>query len=84
MTKTLRVFDDSKGRGECRSCHARLTWFELVSGKRHPFDGDPVYLLTEHDPATMRLIGSIDQRESHFGTCPQAKSWSRKPERREP
>jgi hypothetical protein len=76
--KTLRVFDDSKGHGICRSCDAPITWFELVSGKRHPFDGDPVYVQTEHDQATHRLIGQIDQAESHFATCPQAKSWSRK------
>lgn len=75
--RTLRVYDDSKGAGECRSCHAKISWFELVSGKRHPFDGDPVYVQTEHD-AGMRLIGHIDQAESHFATCPQAKSWSRK------
>lgn len=75
--RVLRVFVDTKGPGSCRSCHAAITWYELVSGKRHPFAGDPVLLQTEHDEAR-RLIGSIDQADSHFVDCPQGPSWSRK------
>ena len=74
----LAVYDDTKGRGECRSCHAPLTWFELKSGKRHPFDGEPVYVRTEHEPATMRLVGWIDTASSHFATCPDAAKHRRK------
>lgn len=73
----LTVFDDSKGFGVCRSCGAKLTWYELTSGKRHPFDGDPVYLQTEHTPAR-RLVGHIDRADSHFATCPQAGDWKRR------
>ena len=75
----LKVFDDTKGRGECRSCHAPVTWFQLTSGKRHPFDGDPVYVRTEHDQ-DRRLIGHIDAsiHTSHFATCPDAKEWRRR------
>jgi len=73
------VLDDTKGSGVCRSCGASVTWYELVSGKRHPFDGDPVYVRTNYDGA-MRMIGEIDTSvaPSHFATCPQAKDWRRK------
>lgn len=77
MSGVLKVLDDTKGGGECRSCHAAITWFELVSGKRHPFDGEPVYLKTETNDDG-RLVGHIDRSESHFATCPQSKDWSRK------
>lgn len=74
----LEVWDDTKGRGACRSCGASLTWFALVSsGKRHPFDGNPVYLRTSHDESTRRLIGELDSKDSHFATCPDSKQWSR-------
>lgn len=78
--RTLKVWDDTRGHGRCRSCDAPIWWFELTSGKRHPFVGKepPVYLKTEHEPETHRLIGYIDAAESHFANCPQAKSWSRK------
>lgn len=74
----LHVYDDTKGHGACRSCHAAIVWFELVgSGKRHPFDGDPVYLTTRHDEAR-RLIGTISSDSSHFATCPESTQWSRR------
>lgn len=75
----LKVYDDTKGYGECRSCHAPLTWFELTSGKRHPFDGMPAYLTTAHEAETHRLIGELDASASHFVSCPQSKQWSRRP-----
>jgi hypothetical protein len=69
----LKVFDDTRGPGECRSCHAPIVWFELATtGKRMPLDGDPVYVKTELDPATHRLIGYVDASvtPSHFSSCP--------------
>ena len=72
----LHVYDDTKGKGECRSCHASIFWFTLVSGKKHPFDTD-VYLTTMHGD-DRRLIGTISAEDSHFATCPQAKEWSRR------
>ena len=76
----LKVFDDTRGFGRCRSCDAPITWFELVSGKRHPFNGPdlPVYLQTEHEPSTHRLIGHVDSAESHFATCPDADTFRRR------
>lgn len=75
----MLVLDDTRGRGRCRSCQAEVTWFELTSGRRHPFDGDPTYARTFLD-ADRRLVGEIDTTvsKSHFATCPQAKDWRRK------
>lgn len=76
----LEVFDETRGRGECRSCHAPITWFELVnSGKRMPFDGDVVFVRTRTDD-DRRLVGAIDTsvNKSHFATCPQASKWRRR------
>lgn len=74
----MRVFDDTCGRGTCRSCGAGITWYELTTGKRHPFDGEPTYVGT----ATVdgRLVGEIDTSvsTSHFATCPDAKDWRRR------
>lgn len=79
MTKQvmLHVYDDTRGNAECRSCHAPITWFQLVSGKKHPFERDPVFLATAHGD-DRRLIGAIGSEDSHFAHCPDAKEWSRK------
>lgn len=75
----MKVLDDTKGHGTCKSCGSAIVWFELASGKRHPFDGEPVYVATEHD-AQDRLVGSVDMSatQSHFATCPDAAKWRRK------
>jgi hypothetical protein len=74
----LKVYDDTSGRGTCRSCGASITWYELTSGKRHPFDGEPTYVRTAQ--ADGRLVGEIDTSfcTSHFATCPDAKDWRRR------
>jgi hypothetical protein len=74
----LKVYDDTVGFGECRSCGAKIVWAQLASGRRHPFDRKPVYVKTEHDEAR-RLLGHVDTdvTSSHFATCPQAKDWKR-------
>lgn len=78
----LKVFDDSRGQGTCRSCGAYVWWFELVNtwGSRMPFDGDPVYVKTELDPDTKRLIGYVDASvtPTHFSSCPDAEQWRRR------
>ncbi len=75
----MRVYDDTRGTARCRSCDAAITWFELTSGKSHPFDGEPVYVRTEHDD-DRRIVGVIDTSvsSSHFATCPDAKDWRRR------
>lgn len=77
---TIAVYDDTRGRGVCRSCGAPVTWVQAVkSGKRIPFDGDVVYVRSCHD-AARRLVGEIDPTvsPSHFATCPQANAWRRR------
>lgn len=76
----LKVFDDTRNIGVCRSCQAQVTWCELTSGKRMPFDGHPTYVKTEHEPETRRLVGHIDStiNQSHFATCPDADRWRRR------
>jgi hypothetical protein len=74
----LHIFADSKGPGQCRSCGAAITWAELTSGKRHPFDGEIVVVRTQG-----RLLGGDRVVElvdtaitpSHFQTCPDAATW---------
>ena len=75
----LKVWDDTRGGGRCRSCEAPITWFQLTSGKRMPFNGEPTYVKTETDPATRRLIGHIDSSvdTSHFASCPESAQWRR-------
>jgi len=75
----LSVYDDTHGRGVCRSCLAAIVWYELTSGKRHPFDGEPVYVRTRRD-ADGRLVAEIDTSvsPSHFQTCKDAALWRRK------
>lgn len=74
----LKAWDDTRGApATCRSCGAAITWYELVSGKRHPFNGhDPVPLRTGH--IDNRLVAYMDGADSHFATCPDAKAWKRR------
>lgn len=73
----VRVWDDTRGPGRCRSCDAKLTWFETVAGKKIPFDGDPVPRRSEHDPATRRLILYLGSDDVHWATCPDADRFRR-------
>jgi hypothetical protein len=75
----LRVYDDTKGRGRCSGCDAPLYWYEQTNGKKHPFNAEAVYVLTEHDILDHRLIGHIDTSVtiSHFATCPQVGQFRR-------
>ncbi len=80
MSALLAVWDDTMGRAKCRSCDAKITWFQMVkSGKKMPFDGEPVYIKTETDPASGQLIGYVDSsiNASHFATCPDRNDWRR-------
>lgn len=74
----LKLFQDSRGAGTCRSCGAAIEWAELTSGKRHPFNAPIVVVRTQADFAGGRTIEEVEQAGSHFATCPQAKTWSRK------
>jgi hypothetical protein len=75
----LKIYADSKGAGQCRSCGAPITWAELTSGKRHPFDGELVAVRTQGSMLEGRVIEEVDTSitSSHFQTCPDAKDWRR-------
>jgi hypothetical protein len=48
----------------CRSCNAKIIWFETPAGKRMPVDADTV----EADDTELDL----DRHQSHFASCPNA------------
>lgn len=48
----------------CRSCRARIIWFQTPAGKSMPVDADTV----EVDDDQLDL----DRHVSHFATCPNA------------
>lgn len=71
----IRVYQDSKGPGRCRTCGASITWAEQVNGKRHPFDGEIVAVKIEGGLLEgQRVIEHVDTSitTSHFATCPDA------------
>jgi hypothetical protein len=47
---------------ECRSCRAPVYWGFTKNGKRCPFD----------------VVKGQPTETSHFATCPDAKTWSKK------
>ena len=77
----LRAFDDSKGRGVCRTCGAPIWWMLLVSGKRHPFNaagvhGTPAPAAPDEQKDGRRVL-VIDAAHSHFASCKDAKDWKK-------
>jgi hypothetical protein len=48
----------------CRSCNARIIWFETAAGRRMPVDADTV----EAEDVELDLQRHV----SHFATCPDA------------
>lgn len=75
----LSIFQDSRGSGTCRSCGAPITWAELTSGKRMPFDGELVAVRTQGSLflSGERVVEVIDTdiTPSHFQTCPDRDQW---------
>lgn len=74
----IAVYSRGRGYGKCRSCGARISWYETVGGKRMPFDGTPVPRRTEQHPDTHQLIEHMSADDVHWRTCPDADSWRRK------
>lgn len=57
---------------ECRSCGQPIIWVKMKkSGKAMPCDPKIVTIFNDQGQ-------SFTGRLSHFGTCPEAKEWSRK------
>lgn len=74
----FRIIAASRKPGECRSCHAAITWaLTFPNQKAMPLTGVPVALKTEHDNdhGTIEFVASAD---SHFASCPQGPKWSKK------
>jgi hypothetical protein len=78
----LKIYQDSRGPGICRSCGAVIEWAELMSGKRHPFDRI-IVRHTQFDMLNGREVQEVhtDDSPSHFQTCPDAVDWRRRRER---
>jgi hypothetical protein len=77
----LKIYQDSRSKGTCRSCGAPIEWAELTSGKRHPFNVPIVSTRTQGSMlAGERTIEDVDTAvsSSHFQTCPQSKTWRRR------
>lgn len=74
----LKIYDDSRGPGTCRSCGAAIVWATLITGKRMPFDA-PLQIARLHPAsgAGERAIADVDSELSfsHFATCPDAERW---------
>jgi len=76
----LKIFQDSRNNGTCRSCGATVEWAELVTGKRMPFDPPIVAVRTQGSFISGRVIEEVDSMVtlSHFATCQDAKEWRRR------
>lgn len=76
----VAIYQDSKGKGICRSCGAPIEWAETTRGKRMPFDSEIVAVRTQGSPIGGRVVEFVDTSvtPSHFQTCPDAKDWRRK------
>lgn len=75
----IAIYQDSKGRGTCRSCGAPIEWAETLRGKRMPFDAPILVLRTQGSVLEERgVVEFVDGDRNHFVTCPQAKQWSRR------
>ena len=78
----LDIYQDSVGRGTCRSCGAAIVWAQLTSGKRIPLEGtELVVLRTQGDLlGGGRIVQTIDTSitPTHFERCPDAQDWRRR------
>jgi hypothetical protein len=77
----IRIYQDSKGRGVCRSCKASIEWAETIAGKKMPFDPPIVAVRIQGNPiGDARVIEEVDTSvtSTHWATCPDAKSFHRR------
>lgn len=61
-------------QANCRSCCARIAWLVTKLGKKMPVNYDSI--------AATDNAGTIydaSRHKSHYGTCPQAKTWKKTP-----
>jgi hypothetical protein len=76
----IAIYQDSKGKGRCRSCGAAIEWAETTHGKRIPFDGEIVSVRSQGNAITDRVIEYVNTSvtPTHWQTCPDAKDWRRR------
>jgi len=77
----LKIYQDTRNAGHCRSCGAPVEWAEIVSGKRMPFDPPFIVVRTQGNLlAGERTVEEVDSTvtRSHFATCPDAQDWRRR------
>jgi Fe-S cluster assembly scaffold protein SufB len=77
MTKTVRLYEDSKAHGVCRGCEARMDWYDTLNGKKMPMNAGAVPLKSENEAGTGRVIAFFAAEDSHWNTCPERKQFSR-------
>jgi hypothetical protein len=76
----LKIYNDSRAPGTCRSCGAAIVWAQLITGKRMPFDA-PLQIARVHPGgAGERAVADVDTElsYSHFVTCPDRDMWRRR------
>ena len=54
---------------KCKICGADIEWVSLRTGKSMPVNLRPVHTIVTNDGRV------VSGRESHFSTCPKAKTW---------
>ena len=71
----------------CHSCHIRIFWAKSPAGKSLPVDMSPVadgqyVLANDNPPALVNFVAEKhdgrSRYQSHFKSCTQASSWSRR------
>ena len=72
----FKVFDDTRGYGTCRSCGAKLVWYETLAKRRMPLERDAVAVQSEHVDG--RLVLHFAAEDSHFVQCPDAARFRRR------
>jgi hypothetical protein len=70
MTKTVRLYEDTKGFGHCRGCQAPLDWYDTLTGKKMPMNAGAVPLRSVNEP-TGRVIAYFAAEDAHWNTCPE-------------
>jgi hypothetical protein len=73
----IRLFEDSKKKGDCRGCGAALEWYETLNNRHMPMNAGAVPRKSENDPDTKRVIAFFAASDSHWNTCPKAASFGR-------
>jgi hypothetical protein len=75
MTKTIRLYEDSRAEGVCRGCHARLDWYATLTGKHMPMNAGAVPVRSEREQTTDRVIAYFAADDSHWVTCPSREAF---------